>query len=170
VAAAAAVSAFGAMATYAYFSADGTGSGRASIGGGSDLVVAGSAGGVLYPGSTVPVSLTTTNPSVAEQRVGTVYLAAVRACTGTGSSWDPSLGECSDGGTEQTGCESVDTGDEADAGAGDFYMADVTENQTVAGSSTGVALANAGVLTMNNLSTTQDSCQNATVYLQLRTK
>jgi hypothetical protein len=172
--AAVALAALAAVGAYAYVIANGTGTGTASVGSDSGVTVGGTTSGTLYPGSSVPVSFTVDNLSTASQRVGTVYLAGVKACTGAGSSWDRSLGGgaggCSNTGTEETMCESVDPGEAADADARNFYMADVSENQDVAGSSTGVALAAGGTLEMNNLSSAQDSCQNASVVLELRTR
>jgi hypothetical protein len=174
VLAATAVAALGAAGVYAYLSAGGAGSGAASVGAGSPVTVHGTTSGTLYPGSVVPVSFTADNPSIGDQDVGTVYLAGVKTCTGGGSSWDPSLrdgeGGCSNSGTEQTACESFDTGDAADAGESDFYMADVAEHQDVFGRSAAVVLVNRGVLKMNNLGSPQDACQQASVYLQLRTR
>ena len=120
------------------------------------------------------ISFTVDNPSTGHQQLGTIYLSGVKACTGSGSSWDPALnsgaGGCSNSGTEQTGCKSVDPGNAADANASNFYLADVTENQDIAGSSNGVNATNGGTLKMNNLSSAQDSCKNANLYLQLATR
>jgi hypothetical protein len=172
--AAVAVAALVGAGAYAYFTAGGAGSATASVGAGTTLTVDGTTGGTLYPGSAVPVSFTVNNPAPGDERVGTVYLSGVKACTGAASSWDESLsdgaGGCSHGGAERLTCESFDPGDAADVGAGDFYMADVLENQTVAGSSAGVALTTAGRLEMNNLGSAQDSCESASIYLELKTR
>ena len=116
VPAAVAVAALVAAGVYAYFAAGGAGSGTASVGAGSALAVRGTTSGTLYPGSAVAVGLTVDNRTLAHEHVGTVYLVGVRACTGIASSWDPSLGSCSNNGTEQSGCESFDPGDAADSG------------------------------------------------------
>jgi hypothetical protein len=163
-----------AVGAWAYFTANGTGSGTATVGTSSNLTLHGSTTGNLYPGSTVTMSFTVDNPGGGTERLGTIYLAGVKACTGTGSTWDPTLnsgaGGCSNSGTEQTGCESVDPGNAADANASNFYMADVAENQDLAGGATGVSATNSGTLKMNNLSSSQDSCKNASLYLQLATR
>jgi hypothetical protein len=168
------VAAVAVIAAYAYFTANGSGSGTATVGTSSAVTLHGSTTGTLYPGTTVSVSFTVDNPSTGHQQLGTVYLAGVKACTGAGSSWDPSLnsgsGGCSNSGTEQTGCESVDPGNAADANASNFYMADVAENQDLAGSSSGVAATNGGTLKMNDLNSSQDSCKNASLYLVLSTR
>ena len=168
------VAALAAIGGWAYFSANGSGSGTATVGTSSNLVLHGSTVGTLYPGSNVSLSFTVDNPGGGTERLGTIYLAGVKACTGAGSSWDPSLnsgaGGCSNSGTEQTSCESVDPGNASDANASNFYLADVTENQDLTGGASGVSATNGGTLKMNNLSSSQDSCKNANVYLQLATR
>jgi hypothetical protein len=168
------VAAIAAIGGYAYFSANGSGSGTATVGTSTNIVLHGSTTGTLYPGASVPINFTADNPGGGTERLGTIYLSGVKACTGASSSWDPSLnsgaGGCSNSGTEQTGCESVDPGNAGNAGASNFYMGDVTENQNLAGGSTGVSATNGGTLTMNNLSSSQDSCKNASLYLQLATR
>ena len=168
------VAAIAAVGGWAYFTANGSGSATATVGTSSNLVLHGSTVGTLYPGATVPISFTVDNPSSGHQQLGTIYLAGVKACTGAGSSWDPSLnsgtGGCSNSGTEQTTCESVDPGTTGDANASNFYLLDVTENQDLAGNATGVTATNGGTLKLNNLSSSQDSCKNANLYLQLATR
>jgi hypothetical protein len=138
------------------------------------LTLHGAASGTLYPGATVSISFTIDNPSTGHQQLGTIYLSGVKACTGASSTWDPALnsgnGACSNSGTEQTTCESVDPGNTTDANSSNFYMADVVENQDVAGSSSGVSATNGGTLKLNNLNSSQDSCKNASLYLQLATR
>lgn len=168
------IAAVAAIGAWAYFSANGSGSATATVGTSSNLVLHGSTVGALYPGSSVSASFTVDNPGGGTERLGTIYLAGVKACTGAGSSWDPSLnsgaGGCSNSGTEQTSCESVDPGNASDANASNFYLADVTENQDLAGNASGVGTTNGGTLKMNNLSSSQDSCKNANLYLQLATR
>jgi hypothetical protein len=159
-----------AIGAWAYFTANGSGSGTASVGTSSTLTLHGATVGTLYPGTTVPISFTVDNPSSGHQQLGTIYLAGVKACTGAGSTWNPGTSQCSNGGTEQTGCESVDPGNAADANASNFYMADVAENQDFAGNASGASATNGGMLAMNNLSSSQDSCKNASLYLQLATR
>ncbi|HEY4235863.1 MAG TPA: hypothetical protein VGM45_00840 [Gaiellaceae bacterium] len=168
------VAATAAIGAWAFFTANGSGSGTAAVGTSSALTLHGATVGTLYPGTTVPISFTVDNPSSGHQQLGTIYLAGVKACTGAGSSWDPSLnsgaGGCSNSGTEQTTCESVDAGNAGDANLSNFYMVDVSENQDLAGNATGVSATNGGTLKMNNLSSSQDSCKNANLYLQLATR
>jgi hypothetical protein len=169
-----AVAAAGAIGAWAFFTANGSGSATANVGTSSNLTLHGTTSGTLYPGTTVSISFTADNPGGGTERLGTIYLAGVKACTGASSSWDPSLnggaGGCSNSGTEQTGCESVDPGNAADANASNFYMADVAENQDLAGNASGVSATNGGTVKMNNLSSSQDSCKNANLYLQLATR
>jgi hypothetical protein len=168
------IAAIAAVGAWAFFTASGSGSGTATVGTSSALTLHGATVGTLYPGATVSISFTVDNPSSGHQQLGTIYLAGVKACTGAGSSWDPSLnsgaGACSNSGTEQTTCESVDPGNAGDANLSNFYMLDVTENQDLAGNATGVSATNGGTLKMNNLSSSQDSCKNANLYLQLATR
>jgi hypothetical protein len=168
------VAAIAAVGGWAYFTANGSGSGTATVGTSSNLALHGSTSGTLYPGSTVSISFTVDNPGTGSERLGTIYLAGVKACTGASSSWDPSLnsgaGGCSSSGTEQTGCESVDPGNAGDANASNFYMGDVAENQDLAGGASGASATNGGTLKLNNLSSSQDSCKNASLYLQLATR
>jgi len=168
------VAAISAVGGWAYFTANGSGSGTATVGTSSNIVLHGSTVGTLYPGSNVALSFTADNPGGGTERLGTIYLAGVKACTGASSSWDPSLnsgaGGCSNSGTEQTGCESVDPGNAGNAGASNFYLGDVVENQNLNAGASGVSATNSGTLTMNNLSSSQDSCKNANLYLQLATR
>lgn len=156
----------------AYFSATGTGSGSATVGTSSTITLHGSTSGSLYPGSSVAVTLTADNPSPGHEQVGTVHLSGIKACTGGTSNdsvWNPATSSCTDsanGGVEVTSCEDFDSGASADANAHDFYMADVAENQDLAHGN-GIALNNSGLLQMNDLSTSQDQCKNANLYLQL---
>jgi hypothetical protein len=162
------IAAIAAVGGWAYFTANGSGSATANVGTSSNLTLHGATVGTLYPGTTVAISFTVDNPSSGHQQLGTIYLAGVKACTGAGSSWNGA--SCSNGGTEQTTCESVDPGNAADANASNFYMADVVENQDLAGNASGVAATNGGTLKMNNLASAQDSCKNANLYLQLATR
>jgi hypothetical protein len=153
-----------AVGGWAYFTTTGSGSGSATVGTSSVLALHGATVGTLYPGTTVPVTFTVDNPSTGHQLLGTMHLAGIKACVGAGSSWNGTI--CSASGVEATTCESVETG-AADTNTANFYMADVVENQDVAGSTSGVAVTNGGTLKMNNLSSAQDSCKNANLYLQL---
>ena len=147
------VAAIAAVGSWAYFTANGSGSGTATVGTSSNIVLHGSTVGTLYPGSNVAVSFTADNPGGGTERLGTIYLAGVKACTGASSSWDPSLNSGAGG-----------------AGASNFYLGDVAENQNLAGGASGVSATNGGTLTMNNLNSSQDSCKNASLYLQLATR
>lgn len=168
------VAAAAAIGAWAYFTANGSGSGSGSVGTSTNLTLHGSTVGTLYPGTNVPISFTVDNPGGGSERLGTIYLAGVKACTGASSSWDPSLnsgaGGCSNSGTEQASCESVDPGNAGNANASNFYMADVAENQTFSAGASGVSATSGGTLTMNNLNSSQDSCKNASLYLQLATR
>jgi hypothetical protein len=137
---------------YAYFTASGSGTGSATVGASTALTIHGT--------SSSTVSFTVDNPSPGHQQVGTIHLASVKACP-AGDSWTGSA--CSNSGTEITTCESVETGT-TDTNAANFWMPDVVANQQVA-SGNGQTVTATGTLTMNNLSSSQNSCQNANLTL-----
>jgi hypothetical protein len=153
-----------AIGAWAYFTANGSGSGTANVGTSSTLTLHGAAGTTLYPGTTSSITFSVDNPSSGHQQLGTIHLAGVKACVGAGSSWNGA--SCSNSGVEATTCESVETG-ASDTNTANFWMADVAENQDLAGGASGVAATNAGTLKMNDLNSAQDSCKNANLYLQL---
>jgi hypothetical protein len=144
-------------AAYAYFTASGSGTGSATVGTSTALTLHGATSPSLFPGSTSTVTLTADNPSGGKERLGTVHLASVVACdqafTGT---------TCASG-HEITTCESVETGS-SDGNAANFWMPDVVENQEVAAGN-GQTVSTPGSLTMNDLSTSQDSCKSANLLL-----
>src|ERR1700761_4198796 len=84
---------------YAYFTTTGSGTGQGTVGASSALTVTGTVSGSLYPGTSNTVNFTANNPSSGHERLGTITLTGVHACTGTGSSWNGSA--CSNSGTEQ---------------------------------------------------------------------
>ena len=145
---------------FAYFTATGSGSGTATVGASSTLTVAGTTSGTLYPGTSATVTFTANNPSSGHQRLGTISLTAVHACTGAGSSWTGST--CSNSGTEQTTCESFDTA--ASSTVDNFSMQNVVANQDLP-SGNNQAVTQTGTFTMNNLNSSQNSCQGANLYL-----
>jgi len=145
---------------YAYFTASGSGTGSATVGASSTLTIHGTSASTLYPGTSSTVSFTVDNPSPGHQQVGTIHLASIKACP-AGDSWNGTA--CTNSGVEITTCESVETG-ASDTNTGNFWMPDVVENQQVANGN-GQALTVNGTLTMNNLSSSQNTCQNANLTL-----
>ena len=145
---------------YAYFTASGSGTGSATVGAASALAIHGTSASALYPGTSSTVSFTVDNTSPGHEQVGTIRLASVKACP-AGDTW--SAGACSNGGTEIASCESVETGP-TDGNTANFWMPDVVADQQVA-SGNGQAVTATGTLTMNNLSSSQDSCQSANLTL-----
>ena len=143
-----------------YFTATGSGTGSATVGASSALTIHGTSASTLYPGTSSTVSFTVDNPSPGHQQVGTIHLATVKACP-AGDSWTGSA--CSNSGTEITTCESVETGS-SDTNTANFWMPDVVANQQV-NSGNGQTVTATGTLTMNNLSASQNSCQNANLTL-----
>ncbi len=149
-----------AAGAFAYFTTGGSGTGTASVGTSSALTIHGTAG-TLYPGTSTTVNFTVDNPSSGYQQLGTIHLASVKACVGAGSWWSAS--GCTAGGTEVTGCESVEPGP-TNTNTADFYMPDLAANQDIA-SGTGQSVTATGTLWMNDLSTNQDACKNANLTL-----
>lgn len=144
----------------AYFTGTGSGTGTAAVGTSSALTIHGTVASSLYPGTSSTVSFTVDNSANGHQEVGTIHLASINACP-AGDTWTGS--GCSNGGTEITSCESVETGS-SDGNTANFWMPDVVSNQDVA-HGTGQALSASGTLTMNDLNSSQDSCKNANLTL-----
>jgi hypothetical protein len=144
----------------AYFTTSGSGTGAATVGASSPLTIHGTSASTLYPGTSSTASFTVDNPSPGRQQVGTIHLATVKACP-AGDSWTGSA--CSNSGTEITTCESVETGT-TDTTTANFWMPDVVANQQVA-SGNGQAVTATGTLMMNNLNSSQNTCQNANLTL-----
>jgi hypothetical protein len=157
-----------AVGAYAYFTTTGSGSGTATVGTSSNLVLAGSTTGTLYPGTTVPVSFTALNNSPGHQQLGTIYLVSAQACS---VAW---VGDVCNGGSsgvgDIAGCGSVDPGNALDANANDLYMADVVSNQDFGPGASPQAVTATGTLKMNNLNASQDACKNANLYLSFATR
>jgi hypothetical protein len=145
----------------AYFTTSGSGTATATVGTSSALTIHGASASTLYPGTTSTISFTIDNPSSGHQQLGTIHLASVKACTGSGSAWNGTA--CSNSGTEQTTCESVETG-ASDTTTANFWMADVVANQDFA-SGNGQAVTASGTLKMNDLNSNQNACENANLTL-----
>lgn len=147
-------------AAIAYFTTTGSGTGTASVGASSTLTIHGTSASALYPGTSSTVSFTVDNPSPGKQYVSTIHLATIKACP-AGDAWTGSA--CSNSGTEITTCESLETG-ASDGNTANFWMPDTTANQQVS-SGNGQTITQTGTLTMNNLSASQNTCQNASLTL-----
>jgi hypothetical protein len=143
-----------AVAGYAYFSATGSGTAPAAIGTSTALTLHGSSASTLYPGRSSTISFTVDNTGTGPELVGTIHLASVVACAAAFVS-----GVCP-GGQEITTCETVGNG------SADFSMPDVVSNQDIS-PGTGQPVTLTGTLTMNDLATSQDSCKNANLLLNL---
>jgi hypothetical protein len=151
-------------AALAYFTSTGTGTGSASVGTASNLTVTGTSASTLYPGTSSTVSFTVNNTSSGHQRLGSITLTAIHACTGAGSSWNGSA--CSNAGTEQTTCESSDTS--ASSTTDNFSMPVVASN-TDFGPGNNQTVTQTGTLAMNDLASSQNSCQGANLTLSFTT-
>jgi hypothetical protein len=151
-------------AAIAYFTTTGSGTGTASVGNSSNLTVTGTSASALYPGTSSTVSFTVSNPSSGHQRLGSITLSAVHACTGAGSSWNGST--CSNSGTEQTTCESFDT---AASSTTDNFSMPVVASNTDFGPGNNQTVTQTGTLAMNDLNSSQNSCQGASLTLSFTT-
>jgi hypothetical protein len=132
-----------ASGAYAYFTANGTGTGTAAVGSSTGVTLHATVTGSLYPGTSSPVALTVDNPSSGQQRVGTVTLTSITV--------DAPHSECV-----------VTTSGEKPA----FTMGAVEVNKTF-GSGNAQAITPTGSLTMNDTGVSQDKCQGATLTLHL---
>jgi hypothetical protein len=152
-----------AAGAYAYFTTTGAGSGSATVGTSSAITLSATTTGNLYPGSSVPVTLTANNPSSGDQYVTSVTLSGIKACynaTGT-STWNGT--SCSNSGSEVTTCEDYSAA-AVDPNNTDFWMAPVSEGVQLAPNSSGDTLTG-GTLTMNDLNSSQNQCKSANLYL-----
>lgn len=150
---------------YAYFTTSGAGSGSATVGNSTAFTITGTSASTLYPGTTSVVTFSINNPGSSSQQLGTIYLSAIKACS-AGSAWNGTL--CAPAGSEIATCESVDPGNVVDASLSNFYMQDVAVNTEFA---TGPhPVVTTGTLKMNDLSSSQDTCKNAALYLVLATR
>jgi hypothetical protein len=147
---------------FAYFTSSGSGTGTATVGTDTALAIHGSTSGTLYPGASTPVTFTADNTGGGTEKLGTISLSSVAACS---VNWS---GDTCNGGSpgvgNVTGCGTVDPGSTSDANASDFYMADVPVNASL-GKGSGQSIGQTGTLVMNNLSRSQDQCKSAHLLL-----
>jgi hypothetical protein len=131
-------------AAIAYFTATGSGTGTASVGSSSNITLAGTITGTLYPaGSPASISVLVTNPGSGSQYVNSVHLDSITTDAGHSS------------------CDlSVSGGNAA------FTMADISVAATLTKSGTGGDhTTKTGSLQMNDTGTSQDPCQGAPLTL-----
>jgi hypothetical protein len=121
----------------AYFSTTGSGTGSATVGTSSAVVLHGTAATSLFPGTSSAVTFTVDNPSAGSQRVNVISLESVTTDVG------------------HSGCV-----------LSDFTMPSVTVNQ-VFPSGNGQAVTATGTLSMANTALNQDACQGAPLTLHL---
>jgi hypothetical protein len=126
-----------ATAAFAYWTADGSGSGssHAAASNGALVLHASFPDGALYPGDTENVAFTADNAGDQAVAVGTIHAVVT---------------------TDNVNCDPAD-----------FTIADVAEGQNIAANSSGVALANGGTITMANTNVNQDACKGANITLTL---
>ena len=169
-----------AAAAFASYTGTGSGSGTAAVGTSTPFQISSSSASTLYPGQSSTVTFTVANSGHGNQQLGTISLSGIKACTGgtnNDSVWDATNNVCTDatnGGHEVMTCE--DYSNSASSTTKDFSMANVAENQDLNAQTTYYGDGNttthpnqlttgSGTLTMNDLSTLQDQCKNANLYL-----
>jgi hypothetical protein len=127
-----------AAGAYAYFTTTGAGTGAATVGTSSAVVLHGVAPTTLYPGTSSIVTFTVDNPSSGHQLVNKIHLVSVSTDLGHSS------------------CVMTD-----------YTMPDVNANQDV-DAGDGTAIAATGTLTFNNnAAASQDGCKDAPLTLHL---
>ena len=124
----------------AYWTTTGSGSGSGAVASSNgSITLHGTISSELSPGASAPVAFTADNGNSSSEQVGTVHAVV-------------SIDEAH----AKAGCE-----------ASDFTLADTAENQVIPASSTGVALAHGGTITMADTAANQDGCKGATISLAL---
>ena len=125
---------------YAWFSSTGSGSGSGSVGtAANNVAVTGTTSGPLYPGGTVSVSFTASNPATFKQALSTIHLSGVTAS-----------GTC-----DNTWFHMTDVTVGADG--------------VLAAGANNASLTETGTLSMDESGTNQDACKNATLTLAFTT-
>ena len=152
-----AVAVIAAVGAYAYFTTTGAGTGSATVGHDTALVLHGTAPTTLYPGTASVVNFTADNPSSGHELLNTIHLVSVDACA-TAWTYPGGVPTCSGGAIATCGGTNLATHD--------FSMPDVVANEDVPAGS-GYIVTHTGTLTMNNLSAPQDTCKNAFLNLNL---
>lgn len=135
-----------AVAAYAYFTNSGSGTGSAAVGTSTAVTLAGTITGSLYPaGAPASVSVLVTNPGTGSQLVTAVHLASITADSGHST------------------CVVTSSGVNAA-----FTMSDITVGTTLTKTGTaGDHTTVSGSLQMNDTGIVQDTCQGATLTLNL---
>ena len=127
---------------FAYFTANGSGSGAATVGSASAITLDGTITGDLYPGGApAAVSVKVTNPGSGSQHVGSVHLVSIAADAG------------------HAACDTSVSGTTPA-----FTMSDISVNGLVAG---GANTTVSGSLQMNDTGVSQNACQGAALTLTL---
>ena len=101
----------------AYFTSSGSGTGTATVGSDTAIVIHGSTSGPLFPGATTQVTFTADNSGGGTQKLGTIKLSSVAACSGNWTG--PIRNNGTPGVGNVTGCSTVDPGSAGDANASD---------------------------------------------------
>ena len=155
--AAVAALAISAVTAVAYFTATGAGNGQGTVGTSTAFVLHGTAAGTAYPGQSQTVNFTVDNNGGGNQYLATIHLVSVQACA-TAWTYPSGTPTCSGG--------AISTCGGANGSSHDFQMADVTVDNDFA-PGTGETVTPTGSLVMNDLSASQNTCENAYLNLNL---
>jgi hypothetical protein len=128
-----------ASAAFAYWTTTGSGSTSASVAlSNGTLTLNATVAPGIYPGGSSNVTFSADNANATDLHIGTLHLAGVTADN------------------LHSTCDTTD-----------FSLADVIENQTIAGNTTGTALGADGTLVYANSAVDQGACKGATLTLDL---
>jgi hypothetical protein len=120
----------------------------------------GAALSALYPGTSASIDFTVDRPSSSRSGVVRIHLASIVACDTAFAA-----GVCPSG-HEVPSCESIDNGSRSNRGSRNFYMADVVKADDMPSGDDHTVTAS-GILTMNNLPSSQDGCKGVSLLLNL---
>src|ERR1700722_13558682 len=146
-----------AVGAYAYFTASGAGNAQGTDGTSTALVLHGTAAVTAYPGQSQTVNFTVDNDGGGNQYLATIHLASVQACA---TAWTYP------GGTPTRSGGAISTCGGTNSSTHDFQMADVTVDNDFS-TGTGQTVTPTGSLVMNDLSASQNTCENAYLNLTL---
>ena len=169
--AAAVVVASGAGVAFAYWTSSGAGSGSGSVGTSTGtLVVTGTAATALTPTNSSTVTFKVANDAAFPQVISNIHLVGVKAY--------PTADDATAKTNEITTCSAANSfaSDGSNNTATSFYMHDVavaspatSGDGEIAAHATAQSLSETGTLTMNDLSTSQDTCKGAVLVLSFTT-
>lgn len=146
-----------AVGAYAYFNVNGAGNAQGTVGTTTAFVLHGTVAGTAYPGQSQTVNFTVDNTGGGNEYLSTIHLVSVQACA-TAWTYPSGTPTCSGG--------AISTCGGTNSSSNDFQMADVTVDHDFP-TGTGLTVTPTGTLVMNDLSASQNTCENAYLNLNL---